>query len=526
MLVTVVAPGGRAADLAVPADAPVAGLLGALAGAVLGPAAVGPWSLAGADGVPLPPGQSLAASGVGDGALLTLSAGPAGIQPTPASAATRPIRSRADGDLGPTRAGLDRAGSAPAGVTLAARPPLPWPLRERGAAALRALVAPGPVGGGTPDGRAAPDPGPEGWPGPGPEAASARGPGPAARVVRAWRATGYQRRLEAAVAAPVLTGCACVGVLSAAPGVGGTTVAALLAAALAGGHGATVAVDAHPGPGSLAQLLAPGPDVFAEDLLDVLEHPALTWPELRAALGRPGSRMAVLSALPEGGPARSGGPGSRMAVLSALPEGGPARSGGPGAAGRAGSLDERGWARLVRGLARHAAIVVVDCGPGLAGPAARAMTATADQLVLVTGPWARLPGSVQDVAGQLAGPGQPVAVVVSRAAAGLEAGQVLDRAPWARGVFLLPDDPARAAALRAEPFGWQEAPGRWRRQAYELAVLLASDWPALGLATLARQPATRWPATRWPATRWPATRWPATRWPASPPERALRRGRP
>ena len=470
MLVTVVAPGGRAADLAVPADAPVAGLLGALAGAVLGPAAVGPWSLAGADGVPLPPGQSLAASGVGDGAILTLSAGPAGIQPTPASAATRPIRSRADGDLEPTRAGLDRAGSAPAGVTLAARPPLPWPLRERGAAALRALVAPGPVGGGAPDDRAAPDPGSEGWPGPGPEVASARGPGPAARVVRAWRATGYQRRLEAAVAAPVLTGCACVGVLSAAPGVGGTTVAALLAAALAGGHGATVAVDARPGPGSLAQLLAPGPDVFAEDLLDVLEHPALTWPELRAALGRPGSRMAVLSALPEGGPARSGG---------------------PGAAGRAGSLDERGWARLVRGLARHAAIVVVDCGPGLAGPAARAMTATADQLVLVTGPWARLPGSVQDVAGRLAGPGQPVAVVVSRAAAGLEAGQVLDRAPWARGVFLLPDDPARAAALRAEPFGWQGAPGRWRRQAYELAVLLASDWPALGLATLARQAATR-----------------------------------
>jgi len=68
LLVTVIAPGGRAADLAVPADVPVTGLLGALAGAVLGPDAVGPWSLAGADAVPLPPERSLAASGIGDGA--------------------------------------------------------------------------------------------------------------------------------------------------------------------------------------------------------------------------------------------------------------------------------------------------------------------------------------------------------------------------------------------------------------------------------------------------------------------------
>jgi hypothetical protein len=83
-----------------------------------------------------------------------------------------------------------------------------------------------------------------------------------------------------------------------------------------------------------------------------------------------------------------------------------------------------------------------------------------------------------------------VALVVSRAPAGLDAGQLLDRVPWARGAFLLPDEPTGAAALRVGPFAWHRMPGRWRRQAYELAVLLVSDWPALGLAHLAgRAPA-------------------------------------
>ena len=387
-----------------------------------------------------------------------------------------------------------------AGVALTARPPQPSPVRERVVTTLRALVRLGPVEPGLdPEGRAGPGPAArprsEGrsWRpvlGAGHEHELVGGcdRGPGARVVRAWRATGYGRRLEAAVAAPVLARCACVGVLSAAPGVGGTTVAALLAAALTGGQNAVVAVDAQPGPGSLTQLLAPDPavfaadpavfapdpealasesEVFADDLVDVLEHPALTWPELRAALGLPGSRLAVLAARPPGGPARP--------------------PGGPGIAGarNAGLLDERGWARVMRGLARHPVAVVVDCGPGLDVPAARAAIAAADQLVLVTGPQDRAPGAaLRPRAGRWAGPGRPVALVVSRAPAGLDAGQVLDRAPWARGAFLLPDEPAAAAALRVGPLGWDRVPGRWRRQAYELAALLVSDWPALGLAHL------------------------------------------
>jgi len=493
LLVTVAASGGRAADLAVPADMPVAGLLGALASAVLGPDVVGPWSLAGADGVPLPPERSLAASGIGDGAVLTLCA---------EASATRPASVR-PAALPPS------AHPALAGVALTAGPPGPSPVRERVVTALRALVRRGLVEPGLgPEGRA--EPGPAARPrfqgrswrpvlgaGHEHELVGGCGRGPGARVVQAWQATGYGRRLEAAVAAPVLDRCACVGVLSAAPGVGGTSVAALLAAALAGGQNATVAVDLHPGPGSLTQILAPAPDptvfapdmevlaldseVFADDLVDVLEHPALTWPELRAALGRAGSRVAVLTARPHSGPARPGGPGATGAD--------------------AGLFDERGWARVLRGLARHPVAVVVDCGPGLGVPAARAAIAAADQLVLVTGPQDRAPGAtLEPRAGRRAGlgpalgaktsSGRPVALVVSRAPAGLDAGQLLDRVPWARGAFLLPDEPTGAAALRVGPFAWHRMPGRWRRQAYELAVLLVSDWPALGLAHLAgRAPA-------------------------------------
>jgi hypothetical protein len=268
----------------------------------------------------------------------------------------------------------------------------------------------------------------------------------------------------------VPTRCACVAVLSAWPGVGGTTVAALLAAALGGGRDVTVAVDAHPGPGSLSGTLGPGPEVFADDLPDLLEHPALTWPELRAALGWPGSGPAVLAGRPEDGPAGHAGD----------------RPGRPGRCRSAGPLDEPGWLRVLHGLARHATVVVVDCGPDLAAPAARAAVAAADQLVLVTG--AQVPGPLPGLAARPARPGQPVTVVVSRPAAGLDAGQALDQTPWARGAFLLPDDPAGPAALGPGPFAWEQVPARWRRQAYELAFQLVSDWPALGLAALA-QPA-------------------------------------
>ena len=247
--------------------------------------------------------------------------------------------------------------------------------------------------------------------------------------------------LEAAIAASRLRRCVVVGVVSAAAGTGRTTVAALLAAVLAATReGPTVAVDAYPGPGSLTGRLAPGHDVPAGDLLGLLDHPDLGGGELLACLGGP----------------RPGG--AALVGVGASP-----------APGR------RAWALLLQGLARHADALVLDCGPGLADPDARAAVATADQLVLVTEP-APSPGS-RRVAGALTDLGHAVVVVAAGAASGGTGPAALARQlPGIRGVVPLPPPPA------VPPREWAEVPPGWRRPALELASLLAADWPALGVA--------------------------------------------
>jgi Mrp family chromosome partitioning ATPase len=235
--------------------------------------------------------------------------------------------------------------------------------------------------------------------------------------------------------------CAVVGVVSAGAGTGRTTVAALLAAVLAATReGATVAVDAHPGPGSLTGRLAPGHDAPAGDLLGLLDHPDLGGGELLACLAGP--RPA--------GPAVVGVGGSRA----------------PG---------RRAWRLLVEGLARRADALVLDCGPGLADPGARAALATADQLVLVTEP-APSPGS-RRVAGALTDLGHAVVVVAAGTGSGGAGQAELARLlPGVRGVVPLPPPAA------TPPREWAEVPPWWRRPALELASLLAADWPALGVA--------------------------------------------
>lgn len=268
LLVTVVGPAG-AVDLAVPAGPPVRDLLGPLTrvvgGAVDGKDTCGEPFLALPGGDPLPPDRSLVASGVADGDVLVVGAGP------------------------------------PAAPALASR------------ATRRAVV----------------------------------------------------------------------GVLSAAGGMGRTTLAALLSGALAAGPGGlTVAVDAHPGPSSLSQRLAPGHEVDAGDLLALLDHPALSREELLACLAWTGPGLAVLTS-------RCG-------------------------RGRGPPLGQPDWTRLARGLAGRGATTVLDCGPGLGDPGAGAVLATADQIVLVVEPEPS-PAS-RWMAQVLADRGMPVVVVVPWAA--------------------------------------------------------------------------------------------------------------
>jgi hypothetical protein len=149
--------------------------------------------------------------------------------------------------------------------------------------------------------------------------------------------------------------CAVIGVLSAAAGMGRTTVAALVSGALAAGPGGlTVVADAHPGAGSLSELLLLRDGVDARDLLALIDHPALTREELFACLAWSGSGLAVLATRP-----------SR---------------------GRGPPLTQNDWIRLGRGLAANGATVVLDCGPGLGDPGARAALVAADQVVLVVEP--------------------------------------------------------------------------------------------------------------------------------------------
>jgi hypothetical protein len=203
-----------------------------------------------------------------------------------------------------------------------------------------------------------------------------------------------------------------------------------------------VAVDAHPGPGSLTDRLAPDLDVPAGDLLGLLDHPALTGGELTACLGGR-----------EGRPALVAGGGSRARCRRAL-------------------------APLLQGLARHAGVLVVDGGPGLGGPATRASDA-ADQVVLVTEP-APSPDS-RRLAAALVDLGRAVVVAAGPAPAGgpgscpASPAELARLLPGVRGVVPLPH-PAPAAPPRE----WAEVAPWHRHPARRLAHLLAADWPALG----------------------------------------------
>jgi hypothetical protein len=444
VLVTVAGPSGRR-DLAVPADVPVGDLLGPVAAALPGgdraePAAVdgrpgvagqGRWRLGPVGGAPLPPDWSLAACGIGDGATLTLTLDSPAVTVRPP-----PLAGSAPGAFGGAPAAIRRATGGGWGAA---------PLASRGAA----------VGGWSPLGR---------W-----------GRGSRSR-------DRGDELLEAAIAAPRLRRCAVVGVVSGVTGIGRTTVAALLASVLAATReGLTVAVDVHPGPGSLTGRLAPDHGVAAGDLLGLLDLPALTTGELMACLGERGSETSGSRSASGFGLRSSSGFGLRSSspVVVAGVGGSPAPASG-GAAGRAGaSLPRRAWTLLLRGLAGHAGALVLDCGPGLGDPGSRAALAIADQLVLVTEP-APSPES-RRAAAALVDLGHAVVVVAASPKRGVGPGALARLLPGVRGVVALPPPGPVAAGLALPPRDWAAVPPWWRRPARQLAYLLTADWPALGM---------------------------------------------
>lgn len=89
-----------------------------------------------------------------------------------------------------------------------------------------------------------------------------------------WRESDYESRLDRAIAAPRLTRCATIAVVSPKGGVGKTTTTVLLGSLLARvRRDRIVAVDTNPDYGSLGRTLTPDHQVFVDDLGDVLEQP-------------------------------------------------------------------------------------------------------------------------------------------------------------------------------------------------------------------------------------------------------------
>ena len=109
----------------------------------------------------------------------------------------------------------------------------------------------------------------------------------AERWRESWRESDYEARLDRRIAAPRLTRCATIAIVSPKGGVGKTTLTILLGSLLARvRRDRIVAVDTNPDFGSLGRTLTPDHQVFVDDLGDVLEQPDLSVTALDRHLGR------------------------------------------------------------------------------------------------------------------------------------------------------------------------------------------------------------------------------------------------
>ena len=274
------------------------------------------------------------------------------------------------------------------------------------------------------------------------------------RARRAWRMTDYADRLERLVAAPQLTRSVTIAVMSPKGGVGKTTITALLGGLLARTRpDRVVAVDTNPDFGSLGRMVAPDHRTFVDDLLELVDHPDLTPPELDGHLGRGFDGLMVLPA--------------------------------PTDPRRMAQLDEAAYTRVVGKLQALVGVIVLDCGTGLHEPAARAALAAADQVVLLSDAQPATASLVAEAADLLKGAGPALTLAVNRMPrkdARIDLGGLDDLVPDARGLVTVADEPQAAAAVAAGEFAWDAAPRSWRNGIGELGTVLAADWPELGLA--------------------------------------------
>lgn len=274
------------------------------------------------------------------------------------------------------------------------------------------------------------------------------------RFRASWRGSDYLGRLDRAIAAPRLTRCATIAVVSPKGGVGKTTLTVLLGSLLARQRrDRIVAVDTNPDFGSLGRTLTPNHATFVDDLGELLEQPDLSVTTLDRHLGRAVEGLMVLPA--------------------------------PTDPARMARLDEGSYRRVIERLQTMVGVLVLDCGTGLQEPAARAAQACADQILLVSDAHPSTASLVTEAADLLRTVGPPITLVVNRMPSAKQARIDLDGlerlVPDAQGLVTIDEEPRAAARVAAGDFAWDDAPPVWARQVRELAVVLQADWPALGL---------------------------------------------
>jgi len=450
--VTVAGPGGEV-SLAVPQDTPLERLLPTLVSvAAPGSDRSAKWTIASPDYPDLGPGKTLAQCGVADGSRLLLRSAQS---PAPATAETvAPAPAAAEPRGAP--AAPDPEPPPVAGTSPIRRTQNSLPARIRSRERLREAVAAA--------ARPAPRPTPD--VGHGPRRPRAITPRPAAmtlaqattpyeRAQAAWRKSDYRRLLDDAIAAPRLQRCPTIAVVSPKGGVGKTTLTVLIGSLLSHIRSdRVVAVDTNPDFGSLGWTLTPNHDVFADDLLELLERPDLPSTELDAHLGRSGDGLMVLPA--------------------------------PFDSARASRMDRGAYKRLIEHLQLRAGILLLDCGTGLHDPPAQAALMCADQLVLVTDSEPATATLVAEASKRLLRSGAPVTLVVNKLPRNTrldveELGRVVDRVA-AMCVVELND--VAATRVAAGEFSWEEgSPGPWGISLRELVASLVAGWTALDLTS-------------------------------------------
>ncbi|HEY4027490.1 MAG TPA: EsaB/YukD family protein [Candidatus Dormibacteraeota bacterium] len=267
-----------------------------------------------------------------------------------------------------------------------------------------------------------------------------------------WRDSGYRHQLEGVIQAPHLTRCVTIAVMSPKGGVGKTTVSVLLGTLFALlRRDRIVAVDTNPDFGSLGRSLAPGHDVFVDDLLEVLDSPELTVTALDANLGRAVHGLMVLPV--------------------------------PGDPARMARLDESAYTRVIRRLQDLVGMVLLDCGTGLHDASARAALRSSDQVLLVTDGDPSTASLVAEAASLLRQENVPTWLVVNRmtAASRLEVASLEAYVPHARGLLVLPEHRAGASRVASGGFDWRDAPAGWKIAAREMAAVLVAAWHGQGL---------------------------------------------